>query len=207
MTGRLPKRSARLRASVFCRIMDAYDLELADASLEHQRGRLREGIEAAVMCLVLAAATAPFALSFALALIVGAGVAGIIAIANVLSRRDAIARLALESNAYVLTDVRQYGDQLASLAERQKLAAWLYEIVSDIRSSSNLYTDDRVLRHAGLLESLAHDLSAPEARVRPSSAAACRHLLTHAASPLYNPQTAPNALPMTIEGIRRGITR
>jgi DNA-binding PucR family transcriptional regulator len=185
--------------------VNAQDLEIAGANLERKSDRVRDGVEAAAMCTALAIVTAPFTLTLALALLVGAVAAGLIAIANKLSRQETVARLALDPDAYILTDVRHYGEHLVSPAERQKLAEWLHEIASDTRASASLYLDDRVLRHAGLLESLARELSAPGAHVRPSSAAACRHLLTHAESALYNPAVSPEALPLTIERIRRGI--
>ena len=61
--------------------------------------------------------------------------------------------------------------------------------------------------YSGQIELLANDLASPIAQIRPSSAAACLRLLTHASeSPLYNPDVPAEELPAAIRRIRLGIS-
>jgi hypothetical protein len=182
------------------------DLEAAARELGTRRGRAREATIGAVACAVLAAGAPIVSTSAAVALAAGAATAALLAAAQRGARRDAIARLALDSAAYALPEVRRYGARLVVPAERARLAAWMREIVRDSHVPGNWYLGDRVLRHAGQLESLAADLLAAQVRVRPASVVACHRLLTHAAeSPLYNPDVPADELPAAIERIRRGI--
>jgi hypothetical protein len=142
-----------------------------------------------------------------LPILVGGAIAALLGLASLMSRRNTIARLALDPHAYVLDEVERYGSALIRLTERQKLAAWLREVVRDAPRPGSWYLTDRVARHAGQLEVLAAEIATPSARVRPSSAVACRRLLTHAAdSPLYNYDVPAEELGATIERIRWGIT-
>jgi hypothetical protein len=187
--------------------MNARELDHARALLQRRRIWVREGFATAGVCTLAAAATAPFALTIALALLVGAAAALLLAAMNVVERRDAIARLALDPNAYSLPEVRGYGDRLVAPAEREKLAGWLRELIRDASFPGSLYLSDRVSAYAHQLEFLASELTASWVSVRPDSAAACLHLLTHAAeSPLYNPALPAEELATTLERIRRGIT-
>jgi hypothetical protein len=187
--------------------MTAREVESATMMLERKQVRTREAAAAAVVCTMLTGATLPLSLAAAVASLVGSAVATTIALANFASRRDLVARLALDPRAHVIADVREYATRLALPAERQKLAAWLLEIVYEA-TPGDWYLTDRVARYAAQLELLATELASSWARVLPASAAACRHLLTEAVeSPLYNPDIAAEELPATIQRIRRGITR
>ena len=187
--------------------MTARELENAGKTLERKRFRAREAALVAVACAVLAAAAAVLSLTAAVACLVGATAAGVMALENVTSRRNLIAWLALEPRAHAIAPVRDYGRQLVLPAEREKLAAWLYEVVREAAVPGSWYLTDRVSRYATQLELLASEFAASWLRVRPASAAACRHLLTHAAeSPLYNPDIPAEELPAAIQRIRRGIT-
>lgn len=187
--------------------MTARGLDDAGALLEVRRIRARDGFATAVTCGLAAAAALPFSRTLAISLLIGAAVAVLPALMNMLERRDAIARLALDPDAYSLPEVRGYAARLVLPAEREMLAAWLRELVEDAPHPASLYLSDRVSRYARQLELLAGDLTASCVDVRPDSAAACLHLLTHAAeSPLYNPALPPEQLGSTLERILRGIT-
>ncbi len=139
-------------------------------------------------------------------MLVGGAVAALLSLTNLLSRRNTIAQLALDPNAYTLAEVRRYGDPLIRPRERQRLAAWLREVVREAPMPGSWYLASRVARHEDQLEALAAEIAMPSARVRPSSAAACRRFLTHAAeSPLYNYDVPAEELPAIIERIRSGI--
>jgi hypothetical protein len=187
--------------------MTARELEDAGALLEARRIRARDGFAIAVTCGLAVAAVLPFSRALAISLLIGAAAAALPALMNLLERRDAIARLALEPNAHSLPEVRGYASRLALPAEREKLAMWLRELVKDAPHPGSLYLSDRVSRYARQLEFLAGELAASWVDIEPDSAAACHHLLTHAAeSPLYNPALPAEQLESTIQRILRGIT-
>jgi hypothetical protein len=187
--------------------MTARELERAGRILERKHRRAREAAGAAAVCAVLMAVTAPLSLTAGLACLAGAVAASTMALANVVSRRDLIRRLALDPHAHAIGAVRDYGLRLVSPAERQKLAAWLYEIVREATVPGNWYLADRVSQHSAQLELLASEFASSWLRIRPVSAAACLHLLTHGPdSPLYNPDIPAEELSTRIERIRMGIT-
>jgi len=183
--------------------VNARELEQVQHDL---RARRRTSIEAAVLgCLAGAAAVGLLALSarLSVAFAVGSAAEGAVCAATFLARREHIARLALNPAAYVIPDVGRYGRKC--LGERERLAAWLAEIVADARLPGSLYLSDRVAHFAHELEKLAGEL-ASAARVHPVSVVACRRLLTHAVeSPLYNPRVPPDELRVTLLRIRSGM--
>ena len=99
--------------------------------------------------------------------------------------------------------------RLASHLERERLAAWILEILREAASiPGNRYLTARVVRYADELAALGADLSDPHAEIRPASAVAAHLLLTQAVeSPLYNPAVPADRLPAIIANIRLGITR
>lgn len=187
--------------------MTARELESAVKALERKQGYAREAAGLAVACGVLAVATIALSITVALAFMTGALAAAVIALTNFVSRRELITRLALDPRAHTIAAVRDYGQRLVRPAEREKLAAWLYEVVREATVPGSYYLTDRVSLCAAQLELLASEFAASRLRVRPTSAAACRHLLTEAAeSPLYNPNIPAEELTAAIDRIRRGIT-
>jgi hypothetical protein len=188
------------------------DRELEDAALDlASRWRsARAAALVATLCAVLAVLAAPLALPVGISLTAGAAAGALVAFVHVRARRKAVARLALEPTAYVLSEVSQYGSRFTAPDTRRRLAAWLREIVRDVNMCQFSWClTDRVARHARQLESLADDLLAfQQAPIRPASAVACHRLLTCAAeSPLYNPAIPDEELDATIARIRRGIAR
>jgi hypothetical protein len=126
-----------------------------------------------------------------------------------LSRQGQIAKLALEPLAHELPEVSRYANRLTTRPERERLAAWIVEILGEAASiPGNRYLAHRVIRYADELAALGADLSDPSAEIRPTSAAAAHLLLTQAVdSPLYNPAVPADRLPAIIASIRLGITR
>jgi hypothetical protein len=171
--------------------------------------RIRETLGVAVICSVIALAAAPFALPVATACAAGAMTGVVVAFIRFLSRRDQIAQLALDPLAHELPEVSRYANRLATHLERERLAAWIVEILREAASiPGSLYLSTRVIRYAEELAALGRDLSDPEAEIRPASAAAVHLLLTQAVeSPLYNPAVPADQLPAIIANIRLGITR
>ncbi len=180
------------------------DLEDARERLRAARRRVTERAALAALAGLGAAAALAVTPALAAALAVGAAVEAVLCAGGVLRRRELIARLALDAHAYVLEEVARYGRN--TVAERERLAAWLREIVSDGRRPGSLYVPERVARYACELEALAGALGAPGAAVLPPSAVACRRLLTNAVeSPLYNPRLPSDELAAALSRIGAGI--
>jgi hypothetical protein len=188
--------------------MTAGDLDQAANDLRRRRRRAREATALALVSGGLSLVAAALWPQLAVALAIGAAFETLVAGAAVVRRREQIARLAVEPAAYVLTDVERYGRRLAEPRQRARLASWLAEIVAEAPHPWSLYLPDRVALCRAELAALARDLAMPALCVEPTSAAACRRLLTHAVeSPLYNPRLPADDLRLTLARIRAGIER
>jgi hypothetical protein len=188
--------------------MTARQVDKAAARLEglrHQR-RSRLGMSAA------AAGMAALALivSNTLAISVGTGVAAllVLALSDTFRRRELLALLALNPNAYVVPDVKRYGDRLTVPRGRQRLARALERVLSQAGSPYSYCIGGRVNKFRKELEALAASLRTPGARVEPTSVALCWRLLTRAAeSPLYNWKLPADELGFEVQRIQAGIRR
>jgi hypothetical protein len=184
-----------------------------ERDLEHAADELRRRRRRGVSAAVLGAAAVAMALpalalspSVAVALVAGGLFECVVALEAAHSRRQLIARLALQPAAYELPEVAAYGTRAAELPQRARLAAWIFEIVADARSPHSLYLGERVDLVAQDLQALAHELVSPARSVAPESAVACRRLLTRMAeSPLYNPGLPLEDLHLALHRIRAGI--
>lgn len=185
-----------------------HERALEEAASELDRRR-RRGFQAATLALsatLTAGIAALFSLPLAAALGAGAFLEALLAAVEASRRRELVARLALEPAAYALPTVAAYGARAAQVRQRARLAAWLVEVVAEACMPYSLYLGDRVALVAQELEVLAHELVAPTRSVEPTSAVACRRLLTHAVeSPLYNPALPLEELRSTLQRIRAGI--
>ncbi len=180
------------------------DLERVAEEVAARRQRTREAIVLAAIALALAGLLGPASRPVAIAFLAGSVVEACLAAVAALRRRELISRVALEPQAYVLPEVERYGVTVAS--QRERLAARLVEILIDAAHPGTIYLPDRVARYAGELRSLARELAARDATVRPPSAVACWGLLMHAVeSPLYNPRLPADDLALALNRIRAGI--
>jgi hypothetical protein len=124
-----------------------------------------------------------------------------------LCRRERIERLALEPSAYTIPAVARFGARVAALSERRRLAAWLNSVVHERGEVLELHLVARVRHYASQLEMLATELATPSVRVEPTTAVACRRLLTRPVeSPLYNPNLPEEDLRALLLRIRGGIS-
>ena len=186
--------------------MNARELELAATELQRKRRFAREAAVLAILTGMAALVVLSSSLRLAGALAIGAGLELLFAAGALHSRRERISRLALDSTAYHLPEVDRYGSRLVRPNERERLAAWIREVVAEAHLPGSLYLPDRVARFARELEALARDLASSAARVQPASVVACRRLLTHAPeSPLYNPRLSAEELASALRRIRGGI--
>lgn len=186
--------------------MNARELEQAQYDLDVRRQRAIQAAALACAAAVTALGLLWLSERLSIALAAGAAALAVVAAAVFLARREQIARLALEPAAYAIPDVGRHGHECE--CERERLAAWLAEIVADARRPGNIYLSERVASFADDLDTLAHELASPAAKVQPVSAVACRRLLTHAVeSPLYNPRVPPDELWIALRRIRNGIQK
>jgi hypothetical protein len=185
--------------------MTARELEHTQEALSRQGRQFREAVWLACLSAAAAVCSLPASPRVAVALAAAAAMGAVIAAATRYGRGERIARLALDAGAYTIPEVAEYGRRCAAKQERDRLAAWIREVLSGGRRTDSPYLPDRVARYARDLERTAAELAAA-ARVRPPAAVACRRLLTNAVeSPLYNPRLPAEELSVALQRIRRGI--
>lgn len=186
------------------------DAEDRLAALRKQR---REGFAGALLLPMLAAA-AFFYLPFEVPVGFMAGTlaaVGLIAIATD-RRRQLMAELIQRHEAYCLEPVARAGTRFASPARRERLAAWLRDIVrtADQCEVSSSYTtlaiEERVLCRRRQLLDLAAALETPDLSLHPAGVAITHRMLTRPGiSPLYNPGLPERTLDDTLRRIERCI--
>jgi hypothetical protein len=182
-------------------------LDEAAEKIRYKRQRALESAALAAGCALLAWLVFDSA-ALALAFAVGAGFEVLVGAWSFVSRRELIARLALEPDAYEIPEVEAYGVHLARPRYRRVLAEGIRKMIREALRPDNLYLGDRVLRYARELEAVARDLLTPGVRVHPAAVARCRRLLTEAAdSPLYNAKLPAEDIPQILRRIRAGIQR
>jgi hypothetical protein len=189
--------------------MNAREVEASAYDLSRRRKRIHESLGFATGCAVVAAAAAPFALAVATAFAAGAATGLLTAMFSALGRQDRIAQLALDPLAHELPEVSRYANRLTGQLERERLAQWIVEMVTEAAYiPDSWYLSARVISYADELAELGEALADPRTQIRPASAAALHLLLTQAVdSPLYNPAVPDDQLPAIIANIRVGITR
>jgi|ERR1700733_10001444 hypothetical protein len=189
--------------------MNAREVEASAQDLTRRRKRIRESLVFAGGCAVVGVAAVPFALGLAGAFAAGAVTGVLVALFGALGLQDRIAQLALDPLAHELPEVSRYANRLATRCERERLAEWIIEMVSEATHiPDSWYLSGRVIRYADQLAALGEELADPLTQIRPASAAALHLLMTQAVdSPLYNPALPADQLPAIIANIRLGITR
>jgi len=182
----------------------ARELELAESEVRRRSAQVLHAIALACAAAMGALGFAWWSTPVAIALGVGASTEAVVAAVLVQSRRDRLERLALEPAAYAISDVKRYGRRC--VRQRERLAASLARMVADARVPGSLYLSDRVLQFRLDLEALSRALASSAANVHPTSAVACRRLLTRPVeSPLYNPRLGSDELRAALRRIGQGI--
>jgi len=182
------------------------DRWLEEAAVAVAQAR-RRAIEFAAVALGAAGAAivaAPLEGPVAISLAAGAVFEALLALRAAQRRREWIALLAVDPGAYVLPEVRRYGERCTDPRERARLVVWLTELAQLPQGrGGGMYLGDRVLRFKADLEWLARALSAPTRMLEPASVVTCRGLLTHPSeSGLYNPHISEDDLYITLRRIR-----
>jgi hypothetical protein len=188
--------------------MTARQVDRAASRLEHLRQQRRARLLLSVPAGALTAGA--LLISNALAVSLAAGVAGLLllALVDTVRRRELIARLALNRQAYTVPEVQRYGASLVVLRGRTRVAAALERVLANAGTPGSYYLGDRVHRFRHEIAALAAAFRAPESRVEPTSVALCWRLLTSAVeSPLYNWHIPAEDLGLAVRRIRAGIRR
>ena len=144
-----------------------------------------------------------------LAAALGAGVAleVLLAAASAARRRALVAALAVSREAYVIPEVRRYGEQLTEIGARRALSRSIAAVLrAAATDGAGVYLADRVVSQAPALAGLARALVEPDNLVDPTAMAACEQLLTDGRmSPLLNPALPPDELDAALRRIHGGI--
>lgn len=137
----------------------------------------------------------------------GAGVEALLAVASTARRRALVASLALRREAYLIPEVRRYGEELTAASTRRAFARSIASVLrATAADSPGVYLADRVVLRAPALAGLARVLLEPGNVVDPTAMAACKQLLTDGGtSPLLNPALAPTELDAVLRRIHGGI--
>jgi hypothetical protein len=186
--------------------MTAHDVDKAGEQLESMRHRRRDRLLLGIAVAGLAGATFLYSGTMALALLAGVGCSMSLVLVDTIRRRELLAGLALNRNAYALPEVRRYGAKLVMAGGLSRLANALERVLTNAGTPGAYYLTDRVDKFRDDIDELAEALREPGARVEPTSVARCWRLLTRAAeSPLYNGHIPEDDLGFEVQRIRAGI--
>lgn len=186
--------------------MTAREVEAAKARLDRMAQRRHTWLLAGGVLVAAAAAGLFVAEWLAVGILAGGCCVASMGLLQSFLRHNLIQELAVEPQAYVLSDVRRFGAGLVLQARRRRLAASLDRVIENAGQPGTYYLTDRVEAYREQIRSLARAFRAPSCEVDPTSAAICLHLLTSAAdSPLYNWQLPPESLGSALLRIRAGI--
>lgn len=161
------------------------------------------GLAAAVAALVVVTVDTRLAVAFG----AGAALETLLAATTAARRRALVASLAFSREAYLIPEVRRYGEELIGVSTRRAFARLIASVLKAAATDDpGLYLVDRVASQAPALAGLARALLEPDNTVDPVAMAACKQLLTDgSASPLLNPALAPTELESLLRRIHAGI--
>lgn len=155
-----------------------------------------------------AAACFPLSHEFGVALVAGAVALALLALLDTARRRELIAELALNEQAYSVPAVKRYGESLVAPRGKQRIAAALERVVRNAGAPGTVYLASRVYACRDDIKALATALRAPGVRPNPTSIALCWRLLTSGAeSPLYNQRVPAEELRAAVRRIHAGVRR
>lgn len=184
--------------------MYARAIDDATARLRTLRSEGWEDLGLAALALVLAVAATQVRPVLAMPLFVGGLAVGALGVRAVWRRWDLIERLAVESDAHVISEVREYASQQATMERRRSFAALIRSRVPQ----SGIADGTPLTAVADELEALASELDDDALVLDPVSAVSCARLLSDLdESPLLNPALPAVDLRARIRRIRAGFER
>lgn len=180
--------------------MDARSVEAATSRLRELRREERDQLGVAALALGMAVGATQVVPELALPIFLGGLFVGMLGMRALWRHWELVDRLALERDAQVIAEVRDYAAREATMDRRRTLAAyiriWLKEPV-----------DPRIRLAAGDLDALASELDEEGLTLDPVCAVACARLLSDTAkSALLNPAEPPEQLRSSVRQIRAGFS-
>lgn len=187
--------------------MTAPEIEAAAREVVALRQIASAQIALGLAAALAAALTVAFDTRLAVALGAGAALGVLLAAASATNQRALVADLALSREAYVIPEVRRYGQKLTEVEVRRALARSIAGVLRAVATDgAGVYLADRVVAQAPALAGLARALVEPGNLVDPTAMVACEQLLTDGrASPLMNPALSPTELDAVLRRIHGGI--
>ena len=187
--------------------MDAHSVDRAAHKLASLKRLAQERLAVAVEAALIVGPMSLVDLRLGIAIGVGALFELVLVLNSSAQRGSLIASLALDRNAYLLPDVRRYGESLTTMANRRAVARSIASMLRDAgRSRLGVELVDRVTAQAPALAALGCALKDPETVVEPTAMAAFAQLLTDGRmSPLLNPKLPARELELALAGIHAGV--
>lgn len=187
--------------------MEARTIEEAAREVRGLRRTALEQVAVGLAAALVAVLTAVVDARLAVAFGAGAAFEAMLAIASTTRRRALVASLALRREAYLIPEVRRYGEKLTTAATRRGFARSIAAVLrAAATDGAGVDLTDRVVSQAPALAGLARALVEPGNLVDPTAMAACEQLLTNGrTSPLLNPALAPTELDAVLRRIHGGI--
>ncbi len=171
-------------------------LEATLAELE-RRTRDRALLAAGALAVALIATRASPDLAWPLA--AGGLCVAFLGIATYVRRRELIEALARDPDAYVIPDVRRFGEQLARPRVRHELALSIRLALEDP------LVGKQVELCRAELEELVGELDSPDWAIEPAAAVACRELVVGSRGPLYDSTVPPELARSKVRQILAGL--
>jgi hypothetical protein len=188
--------------------MTAREVDKAAKRLELMRTQRRSRLLLSVPAAALAGAAFVVSDALAISIAVGAAALLVLALVDTTRRRRLLANLARNEHAYVVPDVKRYGEALVMPRGRHRAAAALERVLKNAGTPGSYYLAGRVNACRHEIRALADALRAPGTRAEPTSLALCWELLRDGAdSPLYNWHIPAEDLLVAVRRIRAGVRR
>ena len=196
---------ARMPATVACpdSVVEMYARAVDDAAshlreLEHT---VREDLALAALTFGLAIVATRSWPALAMPLFLGGLGVGVLGLRAFVRRWNLLDSLADEGDAYLIPQVHRYASREASPDRRRLLASQLRAVLEQPRLGQEL-------RSSGLseeIEELVIRLADDELVLEPRSAVVCKHLLSDAESPLFDPSAHAAELRRQVRDVESGL--
>jgi hypothetical protein len=182
------------------------EVQAARALVDHQSSDARRCLALALVAALIVGVVMTADARWAIVPLSAASVLTLWAVVRARQRAELLDRLALDPSAYEIPAVDRHGRRAAGRAQLRRLAFRL-EIVLGGEGWAAVAEAERVARYERELAQLTRRIAAPDTRMAPPQAVACRRLLTRCAeSPLYNERVPAEDLGAALHRIAAGVS-
>jgi hypothetical protein len=180
-------------------------IEEADQRLRQLKHDERSRLGVAALALGLSFGTAVLRSPFAIPLLLGGLTMLVLAGRAFFDRADFTHELLLERDAYLIPEIRNRAEQIASMPSRRLLADTIRRRLTPLPGYA---LSPRVAEVAEELEALASELDDERMLLDPARAVQCEELITaYTESPLFNELLPAEDLHVALRQIRAGFAR